>query len=242
MKVPGAEPFENWLNKQRGKWGFETNQDWLTKQKGLIDKGVVADQAYQKALNDAMQLGQSLPYEEWRSGWMKSNPKMKLAMDAGASAQSNLNRSIIKQGSYPSIGETEKAFTEGYQVKEGQVVLSKEGTPVTIDPDTDKWNPKEIAATSLISGAITAGFSSLMTPEQMGGGQVSPMPANEQAKDYYVQNMMNTYKTGGYEGKSNFNDMLNSPWIYGSGTADWLQNYGQGITIPAPQPIQLGNA
>ena len=76
----------------------------------------------------------------------------------------------------------------------------------------------------------------------MPGGGVQGMPQNEQAKDYYVSNMMNTYKTEGYQGPDKFQSILDSPWIYGSGTPDWLVNYGQGISIPAPQPIQIGNA
>jgi hypothetical protein len=244
-KLPGAEPFEDWLNQKRGDWGFETNKGWMDKQEAFIKKGMSAEVQYNKALQE-FSGGYNYPetvvnFEKEYFG-SQAGKTIQTQMAAGTEAQGLLNRSMVKPGGYPSIAETEKAFKEGWKVDTGKVVM-KEGEPVKLTADPDEWNPKKVAANAAIQGAVGAGFSTLLAEDPiMPGGGVQGMPQNEQAKDYYVSNMMNTYKTEGYQGPDKFQSILDSPWIYGSGTPDWLVNYGQGISIPAPQPIQIGNA
>jgi hypothetical protein len=246
-ELPGADTFENWLNQKRGDWGFDTNVGWKAEQMKAIDTGKLAEIEYQKALKDfsggITKVNKDFfTREMFEKDYFLANPDIKTALDAGTKAQGLLNRSIVKQGSFPSIAETEKAFKEGWKVDTGKVVM-KEGAPVKIEADPDAWNPKKVAANAAITGAVGAGFTSLLAEDPLiQGGGVQGMPQNEQAKDYYVSNMMNTYKTEGYQGPDKFQSILDSPWIYGSGTPDWLANYGQGISIPAPQPFQIGNA
>ena len=205
-----------------------------------------SERQYDKALSEAMGYSKGGNFDAWKDSYFQGAGKdIKLAMDAGTKAQINLNRGmVIKEGGISSIKQTEAAFEKGFQVdpKTSKVVM-KEGKPVEIVTDPDEWNPKKVAANAAITGAVGAGFSTLLAEDPiMPGGGVQGMPQNEQAKDYYVSNMMNTYKTEGYQGPDKFQSILDSPWIYGSGTPDWLVNYGQGISIPAPQPIQIGNA
>ena len=243
MKVPGAESFEGWLNKQRGNWGFETNKGWKTAQEGLVDTGMSAEKTYMDALKKRTG---GFPNQGAVDAFEKdyfateAGKTIKAQMAAGTKAQGLLNRSIVKQCSYPSISETEKAFSKGWKVDKGQVVM-KEGVPVKIEADPDAWDVKKVAGTAAVTSGIQLGLASALAEDERMGGVVAGFPEQTQAQDYYVSNMMKPYQSAGYQGPADYKSMVNSPYIYGEGSEDWLAFYGKGLQLPAPQPLKIGN-
>ena len=240
MKVPGAEDFENWLNKMRGKAGFTGNENykaWEEKQQLIIDRGITAEQAYDTALSNAMEYSKGGNLDAWKESYFKGAGKdMKLDIAAATQAQTNLNRNLAS-----TIAKTEEAFKESWQVdpKTGNIIKDpKSGKPLTLEEDEDAWDLKKTAATAGITTGVQLGLASAFEEEAGPSGIILGAPEQEAAKDYYVRNMMKPYQAAGYQGVMDFQSIYNSPFIYGSGTPDWMAYYSSGLsTAPAAPSI-----
>ena len=244
MKVPGAEPFEDWLNKMRGKVGFKTNTAWEAEQQLIIDKGITAEQAYTDALTKfsgvtTAESRSTFTMDQFEKSYFKTADAGSEYLDTISKAnlaQTNLNRNLAS-----TIAKTEEAFKESWQVdpKTGNIIKDPDtGKPLKIDEDA--WDLKKTAATAGITTGIQLGIASAFEEEAGPSGIILGAPEQEAAKDYYVQNMMQPYQAAGYQGVMDFKSIYNSPFIYGDGGIDWLAYYSGGLPA-APAAPSIGS-